>query len=176
MKASFNEDPNVEHLDRRYRRLCIYEEDMIETVARLKLSMEPANRGKTLESDDFVVIRSVEGYTLEITIKIREAEIIEMYMSKILRYIRRSLTVIKSYHTIKDEKYENMTEEEIAASPTPTLALFIDGELRVFSIRHRDNIVTIEDRKIDLPVNDLLEMVGAENDTEEEEYGASASA
>ena len=48
--------------------------------------------------------------------------------------------------------------------------------MRVMSIRHRDGIVTIEDRMIDLPVNDLLEMVGSETDTEEEEYGALASA
>ena len=65
-----------------------------------------------------------------------------------------------------------MTEEEIRASPTPTLSLFLDNQMRVLNIRHRDGVVKIEDRAIDLPVNDLLELVGAETDEEEENESA----
>ena len=157
LTEKFDNDPNVEHLDRRYRSLCDYEDNMLEIVARLKISLEPANRGEPLESDNFVVIHAVEDYTLEITMKIREAEIIEMYMSKILRCIHRSIIAIKSYHTIKDEKYKNMTEEEILASPAANFNLFEDNQLRVLKVRHRNGVVKLEDGPIEIPDDDLLD-------------------
>ena len=75
---------------------------------------------------------------------------------------------------MKDAKYMNMTEEEIRASPpTPSLNLFLDNEMRVLNIRHRDGVFKIEDRVIDLPVNDLLELVeGSETDEEDEDAQA----
>ena len=172
----FNEEPSVEHLDRRYKRLCDYEDEMVETVARIKLSLQPANQEETLESDDFVIVRSVEDYTLEMTMRIREAEIIEMYMSKILRYIRGSLTVIKTYHTIKGEKYETMTEEEIENSSLPDMALFIDGAMHVLNIRHRGGIASIESRPINLTISETLAMMNSDTEDEDETNGASASA
>ena len=172
----FNDEPSVEHLDRRYKRLCDYEDDMVETVARIKLSLQPANQEETLESDDFVIVRSVEDYTLEMTMRIREAEVIEMYMSRILRYIRGSLTVIKTYHTIKGEKYETMTEEEIENSSLPDMALFIDGAMHVLNIRHRGGIASIESRPINLTISETLAMMNSDTEDEDETNGASASA
>ena len=178
----FNNEPSVEHLDRRYRRLSEYEDDMIETVARIKLSLQPVNHEETLESDDFVIVRSVEDYTLELTMRIREAEIIEMYMSRILRHIRGSLTVIKTYHTIKGEKYETMTEEEIENSShttynssLPDTALFTDGAMRVLYIRHRDGIASIESRPLNLTISETLAMMEDNTDEEDETNDSSAT-
>ena len=137
---------------------------MLEIVARLKLSLEPANRGEPLESDNFVVIQAVEDYTFEMTMKIREADILEMNISKILRCIHRSIITIKSYHTIKDEKLKNMTEEEIMASPAATLNLFENNHLRVLNVRHRNGVVKIEDGPIDLPVGGLMDILSNEDE------------
>ena len=172
----FNDEPSVQLLDRKYRRLSEHEDDMIETVARIKLSLLPANHEETLESDDFIIVKSMEDFTLELTMRIRETEVIEMYISRILRHIRGSLTVIKTYHTIKGEKYETMTEEEIENSSLPDMALFIDGAMHVLNIRHRGGIASIESRPINLTISETLAMMNSDTEDEDETNGASASA
>ena len=171
----FNDEPSVQLLDRKYRRLSEHEDDMIETVARIKLSLLPANHEETLESDDFIIVKSMEDFTLELTMRIRETEVIEMYISRILRHIRGSLTVIKTYHTIKGEKYETMTEEEIENSSQttynsslPDTALFTDGAMRVLYIRHRDGIASIESRPLNLTISETLAMMEDDTDDEDE--------
>ena len=71
-------DPRVERLERKYRRLCDYEDSTIEFVARVKVSL---GNGEPLDSDDFVVVQAVEDCTLDMTLRMREAEILEMCIS-----------------------------------------------------------------------------------------------
>ena len=134
---------------------------MLEIVARLKLTL---GNGEPLDSDDFVVVQAVEDYTFEMTMKIKEADILEMNISKILRCIQRSIMSVKCYHTIKDEKLKSMSEEEIRASPVASLDLFEDNRLRVLNVRHRDGIVKLKDNLIDLPLGNQMDALSDEEE------------
>ncbi len=90
--------------------------------------------------------------------------------------------MIKTYHTIKGEKYENMTEEEIENSShttynssLPDTALFIDGAMRVLYIRHRDGIASIESRPLNLTISETLAMMEDDADEEDETNDSSAT-
>ena len=67
-------DPRIERLERKYQRLCQYEDDTLEFVARIKVSL---GNGELLDSDDFVVVQAVEDCNLYMTLRMREAEILE---------------------------------------------------------------------------------------------------
>ena len=71
-------DPRVQHMERRYQRLCRYEDETLFFVARIKASLES---GEEVDNDDFVVIEAVEDATIELSLRLREAEILEKCMS-----------------------------------------------------------------------------------------------
>ena len=115
-------DPRIERMERKYRRLCDYEDNTIDFVAGVKVSL---GNGEPLDSDDFVVVQGVEDCTLEMTLRMREADILEMCISRSLRYIQRSLVAVKTYHALMDEKFKDMTEEEIRNTPAANLDIFV---------------------------------------------------
>ena len=71
----------IQRLDRKYQRLCRYEDETMFFVARIKASLES---GEELDNDDFVVIEAVEDCTIEMSLRLREAEILEKCMSRTL--------------------------------------------------------------------------------------------
>lgn len=137
-------NPRIERLERKYQRLCDYEDN----VARVKVSLW---NGEPLDSDDFVVVQAVEDCTLEMTLRMREAKILEMCISRMLRYIQRSLVAVKTYHALMDDKLKEMTEEEIRNTPAANLNIFVGDYLSVLSVRNRDGVVKLEDGQIKIP-------------------------
>ena len=74
-------DPRIQRLDRKYQRLCRYEDETRFFVARIKASLES---DEELDNDDFVVIEAVEDCRIEMSLRLREAEILEKCMSRTL--------------------------------------------------------------------------------------------
>ena len=95
----------------------------------------------------------------------READILEMSTSRILRYIQRSLVAVKTYHALMDEKFKDMTEEEIRNTLAANLDIFLGDYLRVLNVRNRDGIIRLEDSQIEIPLGGQL----ADSSSEEEE-------
>ena len=95
----------------------------------------------------------------------READILEMSISRILRYIQRSLVAVKTYHALMDEKFKDMTEEEIRNTPAANLDIFVGNYLRVLNVRNRDGIIRLEDSQLEIPLGGQL----ADSSSEEEE-------
>ena len=60
-------DPRVQRLERKYQRLCRYEDETMFFVARIKASLES---GEELDNDDFVVIEAVEDCTIEMSLRL----------------------------------------------------------------------------------------------------------
>ena len=78
-------DPRIQRLERKYQRLCRYEDNTLFFVARIKASL---GSGEPLDSDDFVFVQAVEDCTLEMTMRLREAEILGKCISRTMRHIQ----------------------------------------------------------------------------------------
>ena len=160
LSERLSSDPRIERLDRKYRRLCDYEDNTLEFVARVKVSL---SNGEPLDSDDFVVVQAVEDCTLDMTLRMREAEILETCISRTLRYIQRSLVAIKTFHALMDDKLKEMIEEQIRRTPAANINIFVGDYLRVLSVRNRDGDVKLEDGFAEIPERPV------ESSSEEEE-------
>ena len=93
----------------------------------------------------------------------REAEILEMCISRTLRYIQRSLVAVKTFHDLMDDKLKEMTEEQIRRTPAANINIFVGDYLRVLSVKNRDGDVKLEDGFAEIPERP------AESSSEEEE-------
>ena len=144
-----------------YRRLTRYEEDIIFTIARIKISLEGDG---PLESDDEVVIEGVELWTQELTQKILEAEALEVNLGRFLKSIRRSLVAIQIYHELTEESMAEMNEEEIANVPSADLNIFVGDMLRTLAVKNQDGQIILEDSEIVLPLMNHMD----DSDDEEE--------
>ena len=153
-------DPRIQRLERRYQRLCRYEDDTIFFVARIKASL---GNGEPLDSDDFVVVQAVEDCTLEMTLRLREAEILEKCISRTLRHIQRSLVAVKTFNGLMEEKLKDMTPEQIQRVPAANVNIFVGDYLRVLTIKHQEGAVVLEDGFAEIPERP------AESSSEEEE-------
>ena len=140
--------------------MCEYEDNTIELVARVKVSL---GNGEPLDSDDFVVVQAVEDCTLDMTLRMREAEILELCISRTLRYIQRSLVAVKTFHALMDDKLKEMSEEQIRRTPATNIDVFVGDYLRVLSVKNRDGVVKLEDGFAEIPERP------AESSSEEEE-------
>lgn len=141
-------DPRIQRLERKYQRLCRYEDDTLFFVARIKASL---GSGEPLDSDDFVVVQAVEDCTLEMTMRLREAEILEKCISRTLRHIQRSLVAVKTFHGLMDEKLKDMSEEQIRGTPAANVNIFVGDYLRILNVKHRDGAVVLEDGFAEIP-------------------------
>ena len=153
-------DPRIQRLDRKYQRLCRYEDETLFFVARIKASLE--NR-EELDNDDFVVIEAVEDCTLEMSLRLREAEILEKCMSRTLRHIQRSLVAVKMFSGLIEEKVKDLTEEQIQRIPITNVNIFTGDYLRILNVRHRDGEAVLEDGFAAIPERPV------ESSTDEEE-------
>ena len=97
-------DPRMERIQRQYRGLSNFEDDIIYIIARVKISLEGAG---PLESDDDVIIEGVELWTQELTQKILEAEALEVNLGRFLKSIRRSLVAINLPRTYRGNACRN---------------------------------------------------------------------
>ena len=153
-------DPRIQQLERKFQRLCRYEDDTLFFVARMKASL---GSGEPLDSDDFVVVQAVEDCTLEMTMRLREAEILEKCISRTLRHIQRSLVAVKMFNGLMEEKLKDMTEEQIQRIPITNINIFVGAYLRILNVRHRDGAVVLEDGFAEIPERPV------ESSTDEEE-------
>ena len=140
--------------------MCEYEDNTIELVARVKVSL---GNGEPLNSDDFVVVQAVEDCTLDMTLRMREEEILEMCKSRTLKYIQRSLVAVKTFHALMDDKLKEMTGEQIRRTPAANINILVGDYLRVLSVKNRDGDVKLEDSFAEIPERP------AESSSEEEE-------
>ena len=131
---------------------------MLEFVARIKVSL---GNGEPLDSDYFVVVQAVEDCTLDMTLRMREAEILETCISRTLRYIQ--LVAVKTFHALMDDKLKEMIEEQIRRTPAANINIFVGDYLRVLSVRNRDGDVKLEDGFAEIPERPV------ESSSEEEE-------
>ena len=154
------DDPRIQRLERKFQRLCRYEDDTLFFVARIKASL---GNGEPLDSDDFVVVQAVEDCTLEMTLRLREAEILEKCMSRTLRHIQRSLVAVKMFNGLMEEKLKDMTEEQIQRIPITNINIFVGAYPRILNVRHRDGAVVLEDGFAEIPERPV------ESSTDEEE-------
>ena len=161
LSQKFESDPRMERIQRQYRRLSRYEEDMIHTIARIKISLEGEG---PLESDDEVVIEGVELWTQELTQKILEAEALEVNLGRFLKSIRRTLVAIQIYHELTDESLAEMNEEEIANVPSANLNIYVGDLLRTLTVKNQDGQIILEDSEIVLPLMNHMD----DSDDEEE--------
>ena len=132
----------------KFQRLCRYKDDTLFFVARIKASL---GNGEPLDSDDFVVVQAVEDCTLEMTLRLREAEILEKCMSRTLRHIQRSLVAVKMFNGLMEEKLKDMTEEQIQRIPITNINIFVGAYLRILNVRHREGAVVLEDGFAEIP-------------------------
>ena len=153
-------DPRIQRLERRYQRLCRYEDETIYFVARIKASL---GNGEPLDSDDFVVVEAVEDCTTEMTMRLREAEILEKCISRTLRHIQRSLVAVKTFNGLMEEKLKDLTPEEIQRVPAANINIFEGDYLRVLTTKNREGVIVIEDAFAEIPERP------AESSSEEEE-------
>ena len=153
-------DPRIQRLERRYQRLCRYEDETIYFVARIKASL---GNGEPLDSDDFVVVEAVEDCTAEMTMRLREAEVLEKCISRTLRHIQRSLVAVKTFNGLMEEKLKDLTPEQIQRVPAADINIFEGDYLRVLTTKHREGAVVIEDAFAEIPERP------AESSSEEEE-------
>ena len=135
-------------MDRKYQRLCRYEDETLFFVARIKASLESREE---LDNDDFVVIEAVEDCTLEMSLRLREAEILEKCMSRTLRHIQRSLVAVKMFSGLIEEKVKDLTEEQIQRIPITNVNIFTGAYLRILNVRHRDGAAVLEDGFAEIP-------------------------
>ena len=117
-------------------------------VARMKASL---GSGEPLDSNDFVVVQAVEDCTLEMTMRLREAEILEKCVSRTLRHIQLSLVVVKTFNGLMGEKLKDMPEEQIQRVPAANVNIFVGDYLRILTLRHRDGAVVLEDGFAEIP-------------------------
>ena len=141
-------DPRVQRMERRYQRLCRYEDETLFFVARIKASLES---GEEVDNDDFVVIEAVEDATIELSLRLREAEILEKCMSRTHRHIQRSLTAVKTFSGLIEEKVKDLTEEQIRRIPITNVNIFAGDYLRILNVRHRDGEAVLEDGFATIP-------------------------
>ena len=141
-------DPRVQRMERRYQRLCCYEDETLFFVARIKASLES---GEEVDNDDFVVIEAVEDATIELSLRLREAEILEKCMSRTHRHIQRSLTAVKMFSGLIEEKVKDLTEDQIRRIPIANVNIFAGDFLRIINVRHRDGEAVLEDGFATIP-------------------------
>ena len=141
-------DPRVQRMERRYQRLCRYEDETLFFVARIKASLES---GEEVDNDDFVVIEAVEDATIELSLRLREAEILEKCMSRTHRHIQRSLTAVKMFSGLIEEKVKDLTEDQIRRIPIANVNIFAGDYLRIINVRHRDGEAVLEDGFATIP-------------------------
>ena len=154
------DDPRIQRLERKFQRLCRYEDDTLFFVARIKASL---GNGEPLDSDDFMVVQAVEDCTLEMTLRLREAEILEKCMSRTLRHIQRSLVAVKMFNGLMEEKLKDMTEEQIQRIPITNVNIFTGDYLRILNVRNRDGATVLVDGFAEIPERPV------ESSTDEEE-------
>ena len=142
------DDPRVQRMERRYQRLCRYEDETLFFVARIKASLE---NGEEVGNDSFVVIEAVEDATVELSLRLREAEILEKCMSRTHRHIQRSMTAIKMFTGLIEEKVRDLTEDQIRQIPIANVNIFEGGFLRIVNVRHRDGEAILQDGFADIP-------------------------
>ena len=102
-------------------------------------------------NDSFVVIEAVEDATVELSLRLREAEILEKCMSRTHRHIQRSLTAIKMFTGLIEEKVRDLTEDQIRQIPIANVNIFEGGFLRIVNVRHRDGEAILQDGFADIP-------------------------
>ena len=141
-------DPRVQRMERRYQRLCRYEDETLFFVARIKASLES---GEEVDNDSFVVIEAVEDATVELSLRLREAEILEKCMSRTHRHIQRSLTAVKMFTGLIEEKVKDLTEDQIRRIPIANVNIFEGAFLRIINVRHRDGEAVLEDGFATIP-------------------------
>ena len=139
----------MERIQRQYRRLSSFEDDIIHTIARIKISLQGEG---PLESDDDVIIEGVELWTQELTQKILEAEALEVNLGRFLKSIRRSLVAIQIYHELTEETLAEMNEEEIANAPPANLNIYVGDLLRTLTVKNQDGQIILEDSEIVIPL------------------------
>ena len=161
LSQKLESDPRIERIQRQYRRLSRYEDDIIHTIARIKISLQGEG---PLESDDDVIIEGVELWTQELTQKILEAEALEVNLGRFLKSIRRSLVAIQIYHELTEESMAEMNEEEIANVPSADLNIFVGDMLRTLAVKNQDGQIILEDNEVVLPLMNHMD----DSDDEEE--------
>ena len=95
--------------------------------------------------------RKVGILSIELSLRLREAEILEKCMSRTHRHIQRSLTAIKMFTGLIEEKVRDLTEDQIRQIPIANVNIFEGGFLRIVNVRHRDGEAVLEDGFAEIP-------------------------